>query len=228
MHINFFSINQLLPAVSIGQSRERRHLPAVRWAKPPGTAAAAVDDMDQVDYVDQGLLCAPWSMQSTPSMLSIGLPACRPCGLQQRTCRVGQSHQGRRQPPWTTWTKWTTWTRGCCVPPGPCSPYRPCCPLGYPHVVRVAYSSEPVGLGKATRDGGGRRGRHGPSGLRGPGVAVCPPVHAVHTVHVVHWVTRMSSVWPTAPVCPIPIPWGLSPSKDAVRRRIDTRSPCGT
>ncbi len=75
------------------------------------------------------------------SMLSIGLPACRPCGPQQRTCRVGQSHQGRRQPPWTTWTKWTTWTRGCYVPPGPCSPYRPCCPLGYPHVVRVVHSS---------------------------------------------------------------------------------------
>ncbi len=59
-------------------------LPAVRWAKPPGTAAAAVDDMDQVDYVDQRLLCAPRSMQSIPSMLSIGLPACCPCGPQQR------------------------------------------------------------------------------------------------------------------------------------------------
>ncbi len=176
--INFFPINQ--PNIYLG------------------TAAAAVDDMDQVDYVDQGLLCAPRSMQSILSMLSIGLPSCRPCGPQQLTCRVGQSHQGRRQPPWTTWTKWTTWTRGCCVPPGPCSPYCPCCPLGCPHVVRVAHSSEPVGLGKATRDGGSRRGRHGPSGLRGPGVAVCPPVHAVHTVHVVHWAALMSSVWPTA------------------------------
>ncbi len=74
-------------------------------------------------------------------------------------------------------------------------------------------------LGKATRDGGSRRGRHGPSGLRGPGVAVCPPVHAVHTVHVVHWATLISSVWPTAAVCPTPIPRGLSPSKDAVRGR---------